>query len=129
MTMPTPNGIHSVLGDIMVSYNCELTKDSAYKAAAALRSWSLRPPRSTKLLLKFQSRSAQPQPWIHVLLLRKFASACPTHPRKSSLRLTSTPNRNSRSPVSSGTTPTSSHGAHPTCPTSPGNWLSTPPLK
>jgi hypothetical protein len=39
MNMPAPNGILSVLGDIMVSYNCEsstveLTKDSAYKAAA-----------------------------------------------------------------------------------------------
>jgi hypothetical protein len=37
--MPTPNGILSVLGDIMVSYNCEsatveLSKDSAIKAAA-----------------------------------------------------------------------------------------------
>jgi hypothetical protein len=39
MKMPAPNGILSVLGDIMVSYNCEsstvkLAKDSAYKAAA-----------------------------------------------------------------------------------------------
>jgi hypothetical protein len=37
MKMPAPNGILSVLGDIMVSYNCEsstveLAKDSAYKA-------------------------------------------------------------------------------------------------
>jgi hypothetical protein len=37
--MPAPNGILSVLGDIMVSYNCEsatveLSKDSAIKAAA-----------------------------------------------------------------------------------------------
>jgi hypothetical protein len=36
--MPSPNGILSVLGDIMVSYNCEsatveLSKDSAIKAA------------------------------------------------------------------------------------------------
>jgi hypothetical protein len=39
MKMPAPNGILSVLGDIMVSYNCEsatieLSKDSATKAAA-----------------------------------------------------------------------------------------------
>jgi hypothetical protein len=39
MKMPTPNRILSVLGDIMVSYNCEsatveLSKDSAIKAAA-----------------------------------------------------------------------------------------------
>jgi hypothetical protein len=38
MKMPAPNGILSVFGDIMVSYNCEsatveLSKDSAIKAA------------------------------------------------------------------------------------------------
>jgi hypothetical protein len=41
MKMPAPNGILSVLGDIMVSYNCEiatveLSKDSAVKAAATV---------------------------------------------------------------------------------------------
>jgi hypothetical protein len=41
MKMPAPNGIISVLGDIMVSYNCEsatveLSKDSAIKAAATV---------------------------------------------------------------------------------------------
>jgi hypothetical protein len=41
MKMPAPNGILSVLGDIMVSYNCEsatveLTKDSAIKAVATI---------------------------------------------------------------------------------------------
>jgi hypothetical protein len=40
MKMPAPNRILSVLGGIMVSYNCEsatveLSKDSAIKAAAA----------------------------------------------------------------------------------------------
>jgi RNA-binding protein YlmH len=39
MKMSTPKGILSILGDIMVSYNCEsatvkLSKDSAIKAAA-----------------------------------------------------------------------------------------------
>jgi hypothetical protein len=39
MKMPAPNGIISVLGDIMVSYNCEsatveLSKNSAIKVAA-----------------------------------------------------------------------------------------------
>jgi hypothetical protein len=39
--MPAPNGILSVLGDIMVSYNCEsatveLSKDSVIKAAATV---------------------------------------------------------------------------------------------
>jgi hypothetical protein len=41
MKMPVPNIILSVLGDIMVSYNCksanvELSKDSAIKAAATV---------------------------------------------------------------------------------------------
>jgi hypothetical protein len=41
MKMPAPNEILSVLGDIMVSYNCEsatveLSKDSAIKAAATV---------------------------------------------------------------------------------------------
>jgi hypothetical protein len=41
MKMPAPKGILSVLGDIMVSYNCEsatveLSKDSAIKAAATV---------------------------------------------------------------------------------------------
>jgi hypothetical protein len=41
MKMPAPNGIVSVLGDIMVSYNCEsatveLSKDSAIKAATTV---------------------------------------------------------------------------------------------
>jgi hypothetical protein len=41
MKMPAPNGILFVLGDIMVSYNCEsatveLSKDSAIKAAATV---------------------------------------------------------------------------------------------
>jgi hypothetical protein len=41
MKMPAPNGILSVLKDIMVSYNCEsatveLSKDSAIKAAATV---------------------------------------------------------------------------------------------
>jgi hypothetical protein len=41
MKMPTPNGILSVLGNIMVSYNCEsatveLSKDSAVSAAATV---------------------------------------------------------------------------------------------
>jgi hypothetical protein len=53
MKMPVPNGILSVLGDIMVFYNCEsanveLSKDSAVKLQQ--RSWSRRQPISTKPL-------------------------------------------------------------------------------
>jgi hypothetical protein len=71
MKMSAPKRILSVLGDIMVSYNCEsttveLSKDSAVKAAQ--RSWSPRQPRSTKPLRRCQSRSAQVHLWIQVQL-------------------------------------------------------------
>jgi hypothetical protein len=87
MKMPAPNKILSVLGDIMVSCNCEsatieLSKDSAIKAQQ--RSWSLRQPRSTKLLFKYRSRSVQAQLWTKAQPSRRFALACSTHPRKSS---------------------------------------------
>jgi hypothetical protein len=76
-------------------------------------------------LFKYRSRSIQAQLWTQVQLSRRFASACPTQPKKSSSGPTSTPNRNSLSPASSGTMPTSSHGARPTCLESLGSWLST----
>jgi hypothetical protein len=49
MKTPTPNGILSVLGDIMVSYNCksatvELSKDSAIKTAAKIDQTTLQVP-------------------------------------------------------------------------------------
>jgi hypothetical protein len=64
MKMPAPNEILSVLGDIMVSYNCEsatveLSNDSSKPHQL---SWSLRQPRSTKPLWRYQSRNAQAQP-------------------------------------------------------------------
>jgi hypothetical protein len=70
--MSAPNGILSVLGDIIVFYNCErstveLAEDSACKAAAKVI-WSLMPPRWTKPLWRCQSRSAQLQPWTQVPL-------------------------------------------------------------
>jgi hypothetical protein len=86
---------------------------------------SPRQPRSTKQPCRYQSRSAQPQLSTRAQLSRRFASADPTHPRKSSSGPTSTPNRNLRSPASSGTTLTSSHGVHPICLWSPRSWLST----
>jgi hypothetical protein len=65
MKMPAPNRILSVLGDIMVSYNCESTPLSSPKIQRSKpqqRSWSLRPPRSTNPRYKYQSRSAPAQP-------------------------------------------------------------------
>jgi hypothetical protein len=85
----------------------------------------LRQPRSTKLLFKYQNRSVLARLSTQVQQSRRFASACPTHPRKSSSAPTSTPNRNSHSPTSSGTMQTSSHGVHPICLESLGSWLST----
>jgi hypothetical protein len=112
----------------MVSYNCEsaiveLSKDSAIKAAATVMvAQAAKIDQSTLEVLeqKRTSTALDPSPAV-----KKVCLDLPAHPRKSSSGSTSTPNRNSRSPVSSGTTLTSSHGAHPTCPVSPGSWLST----
>jgi hypothetical protein len=128
MKMPAPNGILSVLRDIMVSYNCEsatveLSKDSAIKAAAM--DIVAQAAKINQTTLRYQSRSVQPQLWTQFQPSRRFASACPMHPRKSSSGPMSTLNRNSCSLASSGTMLTSSHGVHPTCLMSPGSWLST----
>jgi hypothetical protein len=114
MKMSAPNGILSVLEDIMISYNCEsttveLSKDSAIKAATTVIVTQAAKIDQTTLQVPEQKRTStalDPS-----LAVRRFASACLTHPRKSSSGPTSTPNRNSRSPASSGTTPTSLHGA------------------
>jgi hypothetical protein len=128
MKMPAPNGILSVLGDIMVSSIAKALPSSSPKIRQSKPqqwSWSLRQPRSTKLLFKYRSRSVQAKLCTQVQPSRRFASACPTHPRKSSSGPTSTLNRNSRSPAYSGTTPTSSHGVRPISLESLGSWLST----
>jgi hypothetical protein len=128
MKMPSPNGILSVLGDIMVSYNCEsatveLSNDSAVRAAATVKLAQAAKIDQTTLEVpeqKHTSTTLDPSPAV-----KKVCLGLPMHPRKSSSGPTSTPNRNSRSPVSSGTTLTSLHGARPTCPVSPGSWLRT----
>jgi hypothetical protein len=117
MKMPTPNGILSVLGEIMVSYNCgsatvELSKDSAVKAAAMVM--VAQAAKIDKATLDVPEQKRTSTALDPSQLSRRFASACPTHPRKSSSGPTLTPNRNSRSPVSPGTTLTSSRGACPT---------------
>jgi hypothetical protein len=128
MKMPAPNGILSVLGDIMVSYNCEsatveLSKDSATKAAATVMVAQATKIDQTTLQVPERKRTStalDPSPAV-----KKVSLGLPDASRKSSSELTSTPNRNSRSPASSGTTPTSLHGAHTTCSESLGSWLST----
>jgi hypothetical protein len=127
MKMPVPNGILSILGDIMVSYNCEsatveLSKDSAIKAAATVMVAQAAKIDQTTLQVPEQKRTStalDPSPAV-----KKVCLTCPTHPKKLSSGPTSTPNRNSRSPVSSGTTSTFSHGVHPIFLVSLGNWLS-----
>jgi hypothetical protein len=127
MKMSAPNGILSILGDIMVSYNYEsttvkLSNDSAVKAAATVMIAQAAKIDQTTLEVPKQKRTStalDPSPAV-----KRFASACPTHPRKSSSGPTSTPNKNSCSPVSSGTMLTSSHGVRPTCPVSLRSWLS-----
>jgi hypothetical protein len=128
MKMSAPNGILSVLGDIMVSYNCEsttveLSKDSAIKAAATVMVAQAAKIDQTTLQVLEQKRtstSLDPSPAV-----KKVCLGMPDTSKEVIIRPTSTPNRNSRSPASSGTTLTSSHGVHPICLLSPGSWLST----
>jgi hypothetical protein len=63
MKMPTQNGILSVLGDIMVSYNCEsatvvLSKDSATKAATTVMVAQVAKIDQTTLLVPEQKRTS-----------------------------------------------------------------------
>jgi hypothetical protein len=123
MKMPVPNGILSVLGDIMVSYNCEsasveLSKGLAIKAATTVMVAQAAKIDQTTLQVPETKRTSTTF-WTQVQLSRRFASACPTHPWKLSSGPTSTPNRNSCSQVSLGTTLTFSHGVHLICLVSP----------
>jgi hypothetical protein len=128
MKMLAPNGILSILGDIMVSYNCEsatgeLSKDSAIKAAATVMVAQAAKIDQATIQVPHQKRTStalDPSPAV-----KKICLGLPTHPRKSSLGPTSTPNRNSRSPASLETMLTSLHGVRPICLESPGSWLST----
>jgi hypothetical protein len=63
MKMPAPNGILSVLGDIMVSYNCEsatveLSKDSTIKAAATVMAAQAAKINQTTLQVPEQKRTS-----------------------------------------------------------------------
>jgi hypothetical protein len=63
MKMPAPNGILSVLGGIMVSYNCEsatieLSKDSAIKAAATVMDAQVAKIDQTTLQVPEQKRTS-----------------------------------------------------------------------
>jgi hypothetical protein len=128
MKISAPNGILSILRDIIVSYNCEsaiveLSKDSAIKAAGTVMVAQAAKIDQTTLQIPEQKRTSttlDPSP-----VVKKVCLGRPTHPRKSSSGPTSTPNRNSRSPTSSRTPLTSSHGVRLICLESPGSWLST----
>jgi hypothetical protein len=129
MKMPTPNGILSVLGDIMVSYNyesstVELSKDSAVRATTMVMVAQAAKIDQTTLEVLEQKRTSttlDPCPAV-----KKVCLGLPDASKEIVIGPTSTPNRNSYSPVSTGTTLIFSHGARPTCPASPGSWLSTP---
>jgi hypothetical protein len=128
MKIPAPNGILSVLRDIMVSYNCEsstveLSKDSAIKAAATVMVTQAAKIDQTTLQVpehKRTSTALDPSP-----VVKKVCLGLPDASKEVVIGPTSTPNRNSHSPASSGTTLTSSRGVHPICLVSPGSWLST----
>jgi hypothetical protein len=124
MKMPAPNGILSVLGDIMVSYNCEsatieLSKDSAIKAATTIMVAQAAKIDQTTLKVpeqKCTTTALDPSPAI-----KKVCLSLPDTSKEVVIGATSTPNRDSRSPASSGTTLTSSHRVHLICLESPGS--------
>jgi hypothetical protein len=109
MKMPAPNGILSVLRDIMVSYNCEsatveLSKDSAIKATTTVMVAQAAKIDQTTLQVPEQKRTStalDPSP-----ASKKVCLGLPDASKEVVVWATSTPNRNSRSPVSSGTTST-----------------------
>jgi hypothetical protein len=128
MKMPAPDGILSVLGDIMVSYNCEsatieLSKDSVIKAAATVMVSQAAKIDQTILEVPEQKRTSTTLD--PCLAVKKVCLGLPDVSKEVVIGATSTPNRNSWSLVSSGTTLTSSHGVHLICLVSPGSSLST----
>jgi hypothetical protein len=105
MKMTVPNKILFVLGDIMVSYNCEsstveLSKDFAVKAAttvmiahtANIDQTTLEVPEQKRANTALDPSSA----------IKKVCLGLPDASKELVIGPTSTPNRNSRSPVSSG---------------------------
>jgi hypothetical protein len=124
MKMPAPNIILFVLRDIMVSYNCEsatveLSKDSAIKAATTVMVAQAAKIDQTTLQVPEQKRTStalDPS-----LAVKKVCLGLPDTSKEVVIGADLDPNRNSRSPASSGTMPTSSHGVHPICLASPGS--------
>jgi hypothetical protein len=79
MKMLMPNGTLSVLEDIWSPKIVKALPSSSPKIQQSKpqqRSWSLRQPRSTKLLFKYRSKSIKAQLWTQVQPSRRFTSAC-----------------------------------------------------
>jgi hypothetical protein len=117
MKMPAPNGILSIYGDIIVSYKCEsntvdLTKVSACKAVATVMVAQVAKIDQTTLEVPKQKRTTTALDASPVV--KKVCLGLPDASKEVTIGPTSTPNRNSRSPVSSGTTPISSLGVSKT---------------
>jgi hypothetical protein len=128
LKMPPPSGIHSVYGDIDTSYKCdvkdvELTKTLVYFTLAS--AMVLKASKIDKMALEvLEYRHTDTT--LEDLRRRGFASSCLKQRRRCLSGPTSTPNRNSCSPVSFRITQTYFHGVHQICRVSQGSWLSTP---
>jgi chitodextrinase len=129
LKMPAPNGVHTVYADLMVSFKYDnealdkatmnICVDASVVMVAEVAKVSA--PASPS-----QSRSALTPPSTPCRRQRRSASALSTQTRRWSSVTTSGRNRNSRSPVSSGITPTYSHGPHRICRVFQASWLSNP---
>jgi hypothetical protein len=105
MKMPAPNGILSILGDIMVSHNCEsttveLSKDSAIKAAATVMVAQAAKIDQSTLEVPEQKRTSttlDPSPAV-----KKVCLGLPDASKKVVIKADLALNRNSCSPVPQG---------------------------
>jgi hypothetical protein len=127
LKMPTPNGILTVYGDLLISFKCDNTALEIDTTHACFDALTVMVAEAKKV---DQSDLTVRKSALRLLLMpshrRRSISALPTHPRRWSSVTTLGRNRNSCSPISSGTMLTYSHGPHRICQVFLGSWLSNP---
>jgi hypothetical protein len=129
LKIPAPHGVLTVYDDLLVSFKCdneapEIATMSACFGASAVMVAEAKKVAPTDLVI--WNRSAPRPPWTLHHRRRRSTSALPTQPRRWSSVTILGRNRNSRSPISSGTILTYLHGPHQICQVFQGSWLSTP---
>jgi hypothetical protein len=129
LKMSAPNGVLTVYSDLLISFKCdnealEITTTNACFGASAVMVAEAKKVDPSDLTVPEQkcnvtALAAMPS-------TKKVCLGLADQSRRWSSVTTSGRNRNSRSPVSSGTMLTYSHGPHRICQVFLGSWLSTP---